>query len=148
MTLVDEWPQLVPDRYTRAIAQQAKLMETWLQDKKLPLLPLPYEAIVHGHCHQKAIVGLDGTLAALGRIPDLKVMPLDTGCCGMAGAFGYEKKHYQLSMGIAQSVVKQIAQHPEAILVANGTSCRHQLKDCGIPHALHPVQLLAKQLAR
>lgn len=148
LTLVDEWPQLVPDRYTRAIAQQAKLMETWLQDKKLPLLPLPYEAIVHGHCHQKAIVGLDGTLAALGRIPDLKVMSLDTGCCGMAGAFGYEKKHYQLSMGIAQSVVKQIAQHPEAILVANGTSCRHQLKDCGIPHALHPVQLLAKQLAR
>lgn len=146
LTLVDEWPQLVPNRMTRWIAEHAKLADAWLSLQSMTLQQLPHHAIVHGHCHQKALLGMDSSIAVLRKIPSLQVTSLDTGCCGMAGAFGYEKKHYPLSLKIADHLLNQLAQHPDAVVVAAGTSCRHQLRDVAKKNALHPIQLLAQQL--
>ncbi|HQR09051.1 MAG TPA: FAD-linked oxidase C-terminal domain-containing protein [Gemmatales bacterium] len=146
LTLVDEWPQLVPGRVTRLIAEQASLAETWVAGQRTDFRPLAGKCVVHGHCHQKALVGMDKTVAALRKIPALQVTPLDTGCCGMAGAFGYEKHHYDLSVNIAQPLLDQLADHPDALVLANGTSCRHQLRDISAVHPLHPIELLAQQV--
>jgi Fe-S oxidoreductase len=90
---------------------------------------------------------MDQTIAALRKIPSLRVTSLDTGCCGMAGAFGYEKHHYDLSVNIAKPLLQQILAYPDALVVASGTSCRHQLRDLSSCRPLHPMELLAQQLA-
>ena len=146
LTLVDEWPQLLPGKETSLIAGQAKLVEAWVTEQPTDFKPLSERCVVHGHCHQKALVGMDQTIAALRKIPSLKVTPLDTGCCGMAGAFGYEKNHYDLSVNIAKPMLQQLAAHPEALVIASGTSCRHQLRDLTTCHPLHPMELLAQQI--
>jgi Fe-S oxidoreductase len=107
---------------------------------------------LHGHCHQKALEGTSGTVAALQLVPGLSVTALDAGCCGMAGSFGYEKEHYDLSVAIAGLELlpilnAQLAADPDALIVANGTSCRHQIKDLAHHRALHPMEVLAGQMA-
>lgn len=147
LTLVDDWPQLVPGTATKHIARHASMLESWLLQQSMDYNPLQQPVVVHGHCHQKALVGMEDTTAALRRIPQSQVTLLDTGCCGMAGSFGYEKEHYALSQQIAeQTWLPLFKPHPSAIVVANGTSCRHQWKDTTGQVALHPVQLLAGQL--
>jgi Fe-S oxidoreductase len=106
---------------------------------------------LHGHCHQKALEGISGTVAALQLVPGLKVTALDSGCCGMAGSFGYEKEHYDLSVAIAglellPTLTAQLAAEPDTLIVANGTSCRHQIKDLAHHRALHPMEVLAAHL--
>ena len=92
---------------------------------------------------------MQGTMALLQLIPGLDVRGLDTGCCGMAGSFGYESEHYDLSVQIAQlDLLPALAQQPEAIVVAPGTSCRHQIRDLAGRKALHPLELLAMALSR
>lgn len=146
LTLVDEWPELVPSEATSKIAEQALLIENWLALQSIQLRPLAADCIVHGHCHQKALVGMDGTMAALRKIPKLNVQLLDTGCCGMAGAFGYEAQHYDLSVAIAEaSLLPAVRTNPDAIVLASGTSCRHQLRDLSTCRPLHPIELLAQQ---
>jgi Fe-S oxidoreductase len=104
------------------------------------------QAIVHGHCHQKALVGMSSTMTALRQIPQLQVKELDTGCCGMAGFFGYETRHFEFSKKIAsQSLLPSVVAHPDAIVIASGTSCRHQLRDFATCQPLHPIELLAQQ---
>ncbi len=103
--------------------------------------------MLHGHCHQKALVGVGGTAAALRLVPGLDVTVLDTGCCGMAGSFGYEKEHYDLSVKIAGlALLPALAAAPEAAVVAPGTSCRHQIKDLAGRRALHPLEVLEQRL--
>jgi Fe-S oxidoreductase len=103
--------------------------------------------VLHGHCHQKALVGMNGTAAALRLVPGLQVEVLDTGCCGMAGSFGFEKEHYDLSAAIANlSILPALANFPEALVVAPGTSCRHQIHDLAGRHARHPLEVLDEQL--
>jgi Fe-S oxidoreductase len=103
--------------------------------------------VIHGHCHQKALVGTGGTAAALKLVPGLQVQALDTGCCGMAGSFGYEREHFDLSVKIAElSVLPALEKAPEATVVAPGTSCRHQIKDLAHRRALHPLEVLSQQL--
>jgi Fe-S oxidoreductase len=100
--------------------------------------------LFHGHCHQKALVGTKGSVEALKLIPTLDVSVLDAGCCGMAGAFGYEREHYDLSVKIAGlSLVPSIRAEPTAVVVATGTSCRHQIRDLTRRVALHPLEVLA-----
>jgi Fe-S oxidoreductase len=103
--------------------------------------------VLHGHCHQKALRGTGGTAALLRRVPGLELTVLDAGCCGMAGSFGFEKEHYDLSAQIAGlALLPALAAAPEAEVVAPGTSCRHQIKDLAGRRALHPLELVADAL--
>lgn len=147
LTLVDDWPQLLPGEATKHIARHAQMLENWLLHRSIDYSPLQQPVVVHGHCHQKALVGMEDTVAALRRIPQSQVTLLDTGCCGMAGSFGYEKEHYALSQQIAeQTWLPMFKPYASAIAVASGTSCRHQWKDTTGQTALHPVQVLAGQV--
>lgn len=153
LSFVDEWPRLQPGIATTRIARAAALADGWLaaevrrQRVQLNFQPRPGLCLVHGHCHQKALVGIAGTQAALELIPGLEVALADTGCCGMAGSFGFEKEHYKVSLQVAEaSLLPQVHAHPAALLVATGTSCRHQLLDLTGRKAVHPLELLADAL--
>jgi FAD/FMN-containing dehydrogenase/Fe-S oxidoreductase len=155
LTLADEWPELVPGPDTRRIAAAAELADHWLAHQvragscRVDLVARPEKCAVHGHCHQKALRGVGGTAAALRLIPELDVRVLDTGCCGMAGSFGFEKEHYNLSVAVARlELLPALANLPDAALVAPGTSCRHQIKDLADRRALHPFELLAASLPK
>lgn len=149
MALADEWPELVPGPAAKRVAAATELAEAWLvrqaRDTGLTL-EVPQRtgtALLHPHCHQKALVGAKGTADAL-KLTGLSVTVLDAGCCGMAGAFGYEKGHYDLSVKIANlALVPAVSAAPGATVVATGTSCRHQLRDLTGRAALHPLEVLA-----
>jgi Fe-S oxidoreductase len=92
-------------------------------------------------------VGTGGSAAALRLVPGLEVAVLDTGCCGMAGSFGFEREHFELSAKVAGlSLLPALAAEPRALAVAPGTSCRHQIHDLAGRRALHPLEVLAGQL--
>jgi FAD/FMN-containing dehydrogenase/Fe-S oxidoreductase len=153
LTLCDEWPELVCGPATQAIARAAHLADAWLARelaagrRTLPLRALPERCLVHGHCHQKALVGMQGTAALLRQIPELDVRVLDTGCCGMAGSFGYETAHYDVSVAIARlDLLPALEKDAQALVVAPGTSCRHQIKDLTPRRALHPLEVVANRL--
>jgi Fe-S oxidoreductase len=113
----------------------------------LALQPREGRVLLHGHCQQKALVGTAGTVAALRRIPGLEVKELDSGCCGMAGSFGYERGHYDVSTALANRVLlPAAAADPHARLVAPGFSCRSQVHGLAGIEALHPIEVLAAQL--
>ena len=141
------------------IAPQALMIEEFLAREhaagrlKLNLQPLPQSrALVHGHCHQKAFGVLDSTVAVLRLIPELKVDVIESSCCGMAGSFGYEAAHYDISIKMAElSLLPAVrAADRDTLIVADGTSCRHQIADGtrpgGTREALHAVRVLAKAL--
>jgi FAD/FMN-containing dehydrogenase/Fe-S oxidoreductase len=153
LALADEWPELVPGNATRAIAAASDLADAWLAKQAeagcsaLRFSGRAEKCLVHGHCHQKALRGVKGTAAALRLVPGLTPTILDTGCCGMAGSFGFEKEHYDLSVAIANlSVVPELAAEPQALVVAPGTSCRHQILDLTGRKALHPLEVLESAL--
>jgi FAD/FMN-containing dehydrogenase/Fe-S oxidoreductase len=150
LTLADEWPELVPSPEAKRVAESVQLAEVWLaQETKLNWKPLQQKCQFHAHCHQRALCGTKGTASALKQIPELDVEVLDAGCCGMAGAFGYEREHFDLSLRIAQlGIVPQLESSPDSLVVATGTSCRHQIKDTTGRVALHPVELLNQNLAK
>lgn len=105
---------------------------------------------LHGHCHQKALSSLVPSKIALGLPKNYKVQLIPSGCCGMAGSFGYEKEHYEVSMKIGELVLfPTIRKEPESsIICAPGTSCRHQIKDGTKRTALHPVEILYQALKK
>ena len=104
--------------------------------------------LLHGHCHQKSIAGLTATRIALSIPSQYEVELLPTGCCGMAGSFGYEKKHYKLSQQIANLVLFPRLLHKpiKSIIASNGTSCRHQIKDGIEQEGLHTAEILYNAL--
>jgi len=103
--------------------------------------------VLHGHCHQKALWGMDGTVDVLQRIVGDHLRVLDTGCCGMAGSFGYTADHYDVSMAVAaSSLLPQLREHDDATILSPGTSCRHQIHDAVRRQALHPIELVAQQM--
>lgn len=117
-------------------------------------LPLPFKkqtgsVNVHGHCHQKALVGMKPTMEVLRAIPGLQVTEIDSGCCGMAGSFGYEKEHYSLSMKIAElrllPAIRKAAK--ETLVVADGFSCRSQIEHGSGRRALHLAEAIAQFLS-
>jgi FAD/FMN-containing dehydrogenase/Fe-S oxidoreductase len=96
--------------------------------------------LVHGHCHQKALVGMEATMALLKRVPTCEVADIAAGCCGMAGSFGYEREHYGLSEEIANlRLVPALSEDPDATVIAPGFSCRHQIAQFAGRRALHPA---------
>jgi FAD/FMN-containing dehydrogenase/Fe-S oxidoreductase len=150
LTLADEWPELVPGGVARRVAAVVELADSWLarqvRENQLPLrLPqFSGKVLLHAHCHQKALVGGQGTTDVLRLLPGAELTVLDAGCCGMAGAFGYEKSHYDLSVRIANlSLIPAVNAEPSATVVATGTSCRHQIRDLTGRRAFHPLEILA-----
>jgi Fe-S oxidoreductase len=149
VTLVDEFREfrLGPD--AAVVASASRLADSFLADReRVPELPLnPMRdgtpILVHGHCHQKATMGTSGTLAALGRIPGARVRELDSGCCGMAGSFGYDHRHYDVSVALANRVIlPSLEAEPSAVLAAPGYSCRSQVHGLSGREALHPLELM------
>jgi Fe-S oxidoreductase len=146
LTFRDELPDLVPGPRARALARQARLLEEILVESDFAPGRLAGRALVHGHCHQLALAGSDALTGILRRIDGLEFELLDSGCCGMAGAFGYERDRYDVSMAIGERVLlpRARAAAAETILVANGTSCRHQIRDGAGRAAIHVAELLAR----
>ncbi|MBP1149376.1 FAD-binding and (Fe-S)-binding domain-containing protein [Methylocaldum sp. RMAD-M] len=100
--------------------------------------------LVHGHCHQKALIGMQPLLKTLSLIPGVEVRPIPSGCCGMAGVFGYEEEHYAVSLDIAELVLFPAIREAgtDALIVALGTSCRRQIADGLGVRAYHPVEVM------
>ncbi|HJP77638.1 MAG TPA: FAD-linked oxidase C-terminal domain-containing protein [Pseudonocardiaceae bacterium] len=115
--------------------------DSWLAGRKL---------LFHGHCHQKAEVGTAATMALLRRIPGVTVTELDAGCCGMAGSFGFEAEHYEMSMAVGNDRLFPAinAEDADTIIVATGVSCRQQIRHGTARTSWHPVRLLAEALQR
>ncbi|WP_265920718.1 FAD-binding and (Fe-S)-binding domain-containing protein [Cupriavidus nantongensis] len=139
----------------RQLASLSFLFEEFLVREReagrlaLPLRPLQVsEAIVHGHCHQKAFDAFTPVQTVLGWIPDLKVAPVESSCCGMAGSFGYEAEHFEASQAMAElSLLPAVRRRSaDAIVVADGTSCRHQIRDGAQAEAMHVARVLAMAL--
>ncbi len=156
LTLRDEFCSMLPGEETRALAAQALLFEEFLAREQqagrlqLRLKPLAQRrALVHGHCHQKAFATMDALKQTLALIPQLEVEVIDSGCCGMAGAFGYEASHYEMSMQMAKLDLLPAVRSADdnTLLVANGTSCRHQIDDAAGRNARHIACLLQDALA-
>jgi Fe-S oxidoreductase len=105
---------------------------------------------LHGHCQQKAISSVAATIKMLSVPENYTVETIPSGCCGMAGSFGYEKEHYEVSMQIGELVLFPTVRslETETIIAAPGTSCRHQIKDGTGRIALHPVEILYEALKK
>ncbi len=151
LTLRDEFPALLPGAATERLASRALLLSEWLAQEKpsLDLKPVAPAAHIHGHCHQKSFGAFPAAIAALQRVPDLKVTPITSSCCGMAGAFGYEAETLPVSRAMAEmSLLPAVRAAPrEHLIVADGTSCRHQIRDLSGREALHSVRVLERALA-
>ncbi len=152
-TLRDEYTALFPE--AGVLAKNAFLFEEFLAREadagllKLELKPLAAEALLHGHCHQKAFGAMGAVERVLRLVPELKVKTIESSCCGMAGSFGYEAEHYEVSMKMAEAAVLPAVRKaaPEALLVADGTSCRHQIAHGAGRDALHVARVLERALA-
>ena len=151
LTLRDEFLSVLPGPDSKRLASRAFLLAEFLAREKpgLALKALPVTAHVHGHCHQKAFAAFPDTLSVLGRIPGLQVKPITSSCCGMAGSFGYQAETQDASRAMAEaSLLPAVRAAGSAdVIVADGTSCRHQISDLGGRKAVHSVQLLARALA-
>ena len=154
--LRDEFRSMLPGAETEALASRALLFEEFLAREHeagrlaLQLKPLAENrALLHGHCHQKAFGAMPAVQRALSLVPGLKVETVESSCCGMAGSFGYEADHYAVSMKMAElSLLPRVrAAGEDTLLVADGTSCRHQIADGASRKAVHVAQVLARALA-
>ncbi|GHB54969.1 FAD-binding and (Fe-S)-binding domain-containing protein [Persicitalea jodogahamensis] len=160
LTFRDEYPDLVtPELRTPAknLAKNALLFEEFMarEIEKKNIASSQFstgEKLIklHGHCHQKALSSLSVAKQVLSLPLNYKVQLIPSGCCGMAGSFGYEEEHYDLSMQIGELVLfPTIRQQPEAVIIAApGTSCRHQIKDGTGRSSLHPVEILWEALLK
>jgi Fe-S oxidoreductase len=141
-------------RRARVIAQHAVLFEEYLEGEcadgraTLALKPGPTNVLLHPHCHQRSMGLAAPAKALLSRIPSATVTDLEAGCCGMAGSFGYTRDHYDVSVAIAERKLLPAARSmaPGSVLVAGGTSCRHQVADLAGVTAVHPAVLLKSLL--
>jgi Fe-S oxidoreductase len=151
LTLRDEFKAILPRDEGNALAGAAMLFEEFVASERavgrfeLGFSPLPQQrALLHGHCHQKAFDTVGALERTLALVPGLAVEKLESTCCGLAGAFGYEAEHYDLSMTIGELGVLPAmrAAVPGALLVAGGTSCRHQIADGAGRSAIHVARVL------
>jgi len=149
-TLRDEFTALLPGAENGALAQRALLLEQFLCAQadagrlRLQLKPLASQALLHGHCHQKAFGAMGAVERALRLIPELKLSVIESSCCGMAGSFGYEAEHYDVSMKMAElSLLPAVRKaSADALIVADGTSCREQIEHGARRRALHAARVL------
>jgi FAD/FMN-containing dehydrogenase/Fe-S oxidoreductase len=151
----DEMPALIKSDAAGALTGQALLLEEFLAREqkegrlKLPLGPLPKKALLHGHCHQKAFDAMGAVESVLKLIPELAVETVESSCCGMAGSFGYDAATIDVSLKMGElSLLPAVRKAPaDALIVADGTSCRHQIHDGADRDALHVARVLAMSVA-
>ncbi len=154
LTLRDEFLSLLPGEEARTLAGEAKLLEEFLAHEaeagrfRPKLKPLGKTALLHGHCHQKAFNAVKPVERVLGMIPGLTVETVESSCCGMAGSFGYQAETLDTSraMGELSLLPAMRAAESDAVLVADGTSCRHQIADGTGRHARHVALILEDAL--
>ncbi len=138
--ITDDWTHLIGN--VSDITERCALVETAVEaDGFSP----GGKVMFHPHCHQRALWGVDVTVDALKRVPDLEIEQPDSGCCGMAGGFGYRAERYELSVAMGERVLAPAVRATDAEIVATGTSCRHQIADLTGREALHPVVFLARR---
>ncbi len=156
LTLRDETLAMGLGDAARTVAAHALLFEEFLarEDKagqldalKTRLQPVGQPLLVHGHCHQKAFGAINPVMDVLRMIPGARPELIESSCCGMAGSFGYEASHHAVSLQMAElSLLPAVRSRPDALVVADGTSCRHQIHDGTGREAVHVAQVLAQQL--
>ena len=155
LTLRDEIPVLVPGEAARAVAERAMMFEDFLAREHdagrlaLPLKRLAQSrALVHGHCHQKAFGEMPAVMRVLAMIPEFEASPIESSCCGMAGSFGYEPEHVDVSLAMGErSLFPAVRSAADTTtIVADGTSCRHQIRDGTGREAIHVARLLESAL--
>jgi Fe-S oxidoreductase len=147
----DELGELLPsDEDARRLRTQVFLIGEFLeaQAKDFKLPQLHRKALVHGHCHHKALMKMDAEHALLRRM-GVDFQELDSGCCGMAGAFGFEQEHYDVSIAAGERVLLPAvrAASTDTLIIADGFSCREQIAQCTERRALHPVQVVQMALS-
>jgi Fe-S oxidoreductase len=154
--LRDELLSMLPGGDAEKLAGNAYTFEEFLAREaaagrlNLALKPLPQKkALLHGHCHQKAFAVMPDVQRVLKLVPGLAVEVIESSCCGMAGSFGYEAEHYDVSMKMAElSLLPKVrSAGADTIIVADGTSCRHQIGDGAEKRAVHVARVLARALA-
>ena len=156
----DEYPDLVPEalrQKAQNLGRNALLFDEFIMREvaagRICSTDFKTEAVdiwLHGHCHQKALVGVEKTVQSLKLIPNAKIHVIPSGCCGMAGSFGYEKEHYKTSLAIGEMVlfptIRKAIENADGItptlVAAPGTSCRQQILDGTGIHAVHPIEIL------
>ena len=156
LTLRDEALVMGLGDAAQTVSRHALLLEEFLAREaaagqlemlKARLKPVTEPILLHGHCHQKAFGAVSPIIDVLKLIPGAKPELIESSCCGMAGSFGYEASHYEVSMQMAElSLLPAVRKQPDAIVVADGTSCRHQIRDGAQREAIHVAVLLARQL--
>jgi len=153
--LRDELKMLCPGTASAALARVALTFEEFLVREReagrwtRSFGRAPYgRAVVHGHCHQKAFGAMPAVVAALKMVPELTVEVVTSSCCGMAGAFGYRPEHLDVSLRMAETALLPAVRNAgaDAVIVADGTSCRHQIRDGAQRDAIHVVRVLAAAL--
>lgn len=160
----DEYPNLVPEKMradAERLAKNCLLFDEFIMREvaKGNITPQQFkeekiEVWLHGHCHQKALVGIDKTAAMIRLLPGCNLHVIPSSCCGMAGSFGYEKEHYQTSLAIGEMLLfpavrkalASVTHDIPAYIAAPGTSCRQQIFDGTGHHALHPIEIMYQQL--
>jgi len=154
LTLRDEYLVMDLGDDAQRLAKQSFLFEEFIANEvkagvfDLAFSPMAQKAVLHGHCHQKAFDLMSATQQVLSLVPELEVETIQSGCCGMAGSFGYEKEHYEISQKMAQvSLLPAVTKAPDdALVIADGTSCRHQIKDGAGRNPLHVARVLRRAL--
>ena len=143
-TLSDDIPDLIEDE-AMALKMKKGIMpiESFIFNE-FPNLRLPVKSdqmMLHGHCHQKTLYGTEAIISLLGKD---RIELIDSGCCGMAGAFGYEKEHYDISERIGeQRLFSSIREKPGTPVIASGFSCRHQIEHFTGVNPVHWVEMVA-----
>jgi FAD/FMN-containing dehydrogenase/Fe-S oxidoreductase len=151
LTFRDEYPDLVKNRHASDVAKASFLLEEFIVKEKqagrwkLQFKRQETKALVHGHCHEKALIGSRYLKEALALA--YPVEEIDSGCCGMAGSFGYEKEHYDISIAIGRRrLFPAVENNPNAVVVAPGISCRQQVEHATGRRPLHPAEALVRAL--
>ena len=156
LTFKDEYPRLVDDKISaEQIAKHTFLIEEFISNEiaigniTSDQFTLEEKTIkFHGHCHQKALSNQIHSFNILNLPKNYKVTIIPSGCCGMAGSFGYEKEHFDISMKVGEQTLFPAIRKADknTVISANGTSCRHQIKDGTQRTAFHPISILKEAL--
>ncbi len=153
--LTDDYPELNADPRVREVSERCYTVESYLSllaergELQVSFSNLKKEILVHGHCHQKALWGMAPSLEALNMPPGYSASAIDSACCGMAGAFGYQVEHYDISLKMGEDRLLNVVREagPETEIAAAGLSCRQQILHATGRTARHPIQILWEAVA-